>query len=264
MLRNNRVGNFVPLNILPTLRGHSGNPRGVNFDTPDSNPTNPPGNNPGGNPPGEREPEVKMTQADFDAIIQKRVSAAARKKDEELTGVNSKLTEALAEIEKLKNAKPTNPPKDDKGNPDPEKYIPKSEWDTQRTKIEKEANDRIDALSKQVMNLLGEKKRGAVISAASRANAVDPEIVAQLVESFVDFDDENAIFFKDAKGEARYGSKGDYLTADEFISEFLDGKPYLRKSGATPGGGSDSKAKGGKVPSNASPIERISAGLKNR
>jgi len=195
---------------------------------------------------------TEAQQAKINEIRDAAVGKAGKKWDKD----KADLERRIKELEEEKNSKPNPKPKD-------EDSIPKSEFEKLKKQIEDGANAKVNDLSTKLNALRSANLRADVITAAAKANAVDPDIIFSLVKDAVAYDDEDVPFIAGENGKPRYGANGNYLTIDAYITEFLSTKPYLVKSDKQPGGGSQNNVKGGKeTPS--TPLGRIAAGLAAR
>jgi hypothetical protein len=75
---------------------------------------------------------------------------------------------------------------------------------------------------------------GALLSAASSNNAVNPDQVSTLLKNQVRLSDDGTVEVLDNNSVARYNDKGDLLSVNEAVSEFLTANPHFVR--ATQGG----------------------------
>jgi len=95
-----------------------------------------------------------------------------------------------------------------------------------------------------IQALLAERKRQALEVAAAQAGAINPAIVAKLLADYIAEDEEMTLYVKSEKGEGkRLSDKGNPMTVEEFVTEWLNKNPYLLRP--------EVRAGGGAVPSNA-------------
>lgn len=87
---------------------------------------------------------------------------------------------------------------------------------------------------------------GAILSAASRHNAVSAEQVSQLLKGSVKLSEDGSVEVYDTNGTPRYNDKGELLTVDELVSDFLTANPHFVK--ASQGGAGSQGAAGGTTP----------------
>lgn len=87
---------------------------------------------------------------------------------------------------------------------------------------------------------------GALLTAASRHNAVSAEQVSQLLKGSVKLSEDGSVEVYDTNGTPRYNDKGELLTVDELVSDFLTANPHFVK--ASQGGAGSQGAAGGTTP----------------
>ena len=75
---------------------------------------------------------------------------------------------------------------------------------------------------------------GALLAAASRFNAVEPEQVSQLLRNNLKLTDDGSVEVLDSNGTVRYNEKADPLSVDEVVGDFLTANPHFVR--ATPSG----------------------------
>ena len=83
----------------------------------------------------------------------------------------------------------------------------------------------------------------SILSLASKNNAIAPDQVVSLLKNEVNYNDDGRIEILDNNKNIRYNSKGELLTIEERVNEFLDANPHFRK-GSLPGTGSQSSIEG--------------------
>jgi hypothetical protein len=84
---------------------------------------------------------------------------------------------------------------------------------------------------------------GALLTAASRLNAVSPDQVSALLRSSVTLSEDNTVEVFDKNGTPRYNDSGNLLSVNELVAEFLTANPHFVKASA--GGSGSSGAAGG-------------------
>lgn len=87
---------------------------------------------------------------------------------------------------------------------------------------------------------------GALLTAASRNNAVSAEQVSQLLKGSVKLSEDGSVEVYDTNGTPRYNDKGELLTVDELVSDFLTANPHFVK--ASQGGAGSMGSAGGATP----------------
>ena len=83
----------------------------------------------------------------------------------------------------------------------------------------------------------------SILSLASKNNAIAPDQVVSLLKNEVNYNDDGRIEILDNNKNIRYNSKGELLTIEERVNEFLDANPHFRK-GSLSGTGSQSSIEG--------------------
>ena len=83
----------------------------------------------------------------------------------------------------------------------------------------------------------------SLLSIASKNNAIAPDQVVSLLKNEVNYNDDGRVEILDNNKNIRYNSKGELLTLEDRVNEFLDANPHFRK-GALSGTGSQSSIEG--------------------
>lgn len=99
----------------------------------------------------------------------------------------------------------------------------------------------------QITQMLGTQKSGLLMTAAAKANAVNPEVVAKLVGDSVVYEDGK--WSVQVDGKTVTNARLEPMTVDEFIAKYLDENPYLKRA-ANAGGAGSSTRPGGSVTGN--------------
>jgi len=164
---------------------------------------------------------MTFNQAQLDNIIKSRLDAEKKKHEKQLEEVKKQEEIALKEKE-IKEAK-------------------------SKQELEKIMQDRIAEKDQELARIRGEIKKeridNSVLSVASKLNAINPQQVVDLIKSGIKLSDENRIEILDNNNNIRYNSKGELLTIDERVKEFLDTNPHFSK-GSKSGVGSQSSVEG--------------------
>lgn len=94
-----------------------------------------------------------------------------------------------------------------------------------------------------IAELRKDRVRGQIISAATRAGAVDPDDLAALLEGRIHMGDDFKTVVRDLKDATRdaLNAEGDPMSIDELVTDYLAKKPHL----ARPAEGEGSQARGG-------------------
>ena len=83
----------------------------------------------------------------------------------------------------------------------------------------------------------------SILSLASKNNAIAPDQVVSLLKNEVNYNDDGRVEILDNNKNIRYNSKGELLTIEDRVNEFLDANPHFRK-GSLAGTGSTSSVEG--------------------
>ena len=164
-----------------------------------------------------------FTQEQLDNIIKTRLEAEKSKYEKKLQEEESQKAELLKE-QQLKEAK---------SKADIEKIMQErlSEKDSELQRVK-------DQIKK-------EKVDNSILSVASSNKAISPAQVVALLKDEVKYTDDGRIEVVDNNSNVRYNAKGELLTIEDRVKEFLDSNPHFRK-GSLSGSGSQS-AVGGKT-----------------
>ena len=169
----------------------------------------------------EKAPEQTFTQAQLDNIIKSRLEAEKTKHQRQLDEQKKKDDELLKE-KQLQDAKT-------------------------KAEIEKLMKERIAEKDQELLNMKNmikkEKIDNSVMSVASKMNAVNPQQIVELMKSNIKLSDDNRIEILDKHNNIRYNDKGELLTIEESVKEFLDANPHFSK-GSLSGEGSQSSVEG--------------------
>ena len=180
-----------------------------------------------------QEAEVKQTQTDetkqsntftqeqLDNIIKQRLEAEKAKQQRQIDELKKAEEEALKE-KQIQEAKT-------------------------KADLEKLMQERISAkdneLSKYKNMIKEEKVDNSIMSVASKNDAIAPSQVVSLLKNEVNYNDDGRIEILDNNKNIRYNSKGELLTLEDRVNEFLDANPHFRK-GSLSGTGSQSSIEG--------------------
>ena len=83
----------------------------------------------------------------------------------------------------------------------------------------------------------------SILSLASKNNAIAPDQVVSLLKNEVNYNDDGRVEILDNNKNIRYNSKGELLTIEDRVNEFLYANPHFRK-GSLSGTGSQSSIEG--------------------
>lgn len=150
-----------------------------------------------------------FTQEELDRIVADRIAREQRKFDKKLGGIN--LDEAKELLTQKEQA-------------ELEQQKQRGEFDTilKQTVEKKEAE--INGYKSRLQETLID---GALTSAASRNNAVDVSQVTALLKGQTRLATDGTVEVLDANGTPRYNDKGDLLSVNEMVTEFLTANPHF-------------------------------------
>ena len=162
-----------------------------------------------------------FTQEQLDNIIKTRLEAEQRKTQKILEAEESKKAELIKEQE-LKEAK-------------------------SKADIEKIMQDRLSEkdseLNRYKMQIKKEKVDNSILSVANKEKSINAQQVVSLLKDEVKYTDDGRIEIVDNNSNVRYNPKGELLTIDDRVKEFLDANPHFRQ-GSLSGSGSQSSVEG--------------------
>jgi len=184
-------------------------------------------------------PEVQdlktFTQEELDRIVADRVARTKRQYEKKLDGID--LDDARAALQREAEAKV-------------EKQKERGEFD-EILKATVQKKDQEIATYKQ--RLAHQLVDGALLEAASRNNAVSAEQVSQLLRGSVRLSEDGTAEVYDANGTPRYNDKGEPLSVNELVGDFLSANPHFVK--ASSGGAGSQTAVGGSTSKPMSAVE---------
>ncbi len=170
----------------------------------------------------KEQPKINsFTQEQLDNIIKQRLEAEKRKHDKQLEEIKRQDEEALKEKE-IKEAK-------------------------SKAELEKLMQERIAEKNTEILKYKNEIKKeridNSVLSVASKMNAINPQQVVDLLKRDIKLNDDNRIEILDNNSNIRYNEKGELLTIEQRVKEFLDANPHFSQ-GSKSGTGSQSSIEG--------------------
>jgi hypothetical protein len=165
-----------------------------------------------------------FTQEELDRIVADRIAREQRKFDKKLGGIN--LDEAKELLTQKEQA-------------ELEQQKQRGEFDTilKQTVEKKEAE--ISSYKSRLQETLID---GALTTAASRNNAVDVSQVTTLLKGKTRLAQDGTVEVLDANGTPRYNDKGELLSVDDMVTEFLTVNPHFVRASQ---GGSGSMGNAG-------------------
>ena len=162
-----------------------------------------------------------FNQDQLNNIVQQRLEAEKRKHEKQLEEVKKQEENALKEKE-IKEAK-------------------------SKSELEKLMQQRISEKDTEILKYKTEIKKeridNSVLSVASKMNAINPQQVVDLLKTDIKLNDDNRIEILDNNSNIRYNEKGELLTIEQRVKEFLDANPHFSQ-GSKSGTGSQSSIEG--------------------
>ena len=162
-----------------------------------------------------------FTQAQLDNIIKSRLDAEQKKHQRTLDDAKKAEQEALKEKE-VKEAK-------------------------SKSELEKLMQQRISEKDTEIVKYKNEIKKeridNSIMAVASKNNAINPSQVVSLLKDAIKLNDDGRVEILDNNSNIRYNEKGNLLTIEEKVKEFLQANPHFSVSGKS-GTGSQSSVEG--------------------
>ena len=165
-----------------------------------------------------------FNQQQLDNIVQARVMAERKKYEKKIEAEEKQKAELLKQKER----------EEAKTKQDLEKIM-------QQRIQEKEQE-----ISRYKTEIKKEKIDNSILSIASKNNAINPQQVVQLIEKEVKLNDDGRIEILDNTSNIRYNAKGELLTIEDRVKEFLDTNPHFRNA-TVQGSGSNASIGGNTV-----------------
>jgi hypothetical protein len=156
-----------------------------------------------------------FTQDQLNNIIESRIMAERRKYEKKIQEEEQQKSELLKQ-KQLEEAK-------------------------SKQELEKIMQERLAEKDKELERFRTEIKKekvdNSILSVASQNKAINPEQVVSLLKSEINLADDGRTEIVDNNGNIRYNAKGQPLTIEERVKEFLDSNPHFRQ-GSKSGTGS--------------------------
>ena len=169
----------------------------------------------------EKAKEMTFTQAQLDNIIKSRLDAEQKKHQRMLDDAKKKEEDAAKE-KLVKEAK-------------------------SKAELEKLMQQRIAEKDTEILKYKNEIKKeridNSIMAVASKNNAINPSQVVSLLKDTVKLNDDGRVEILDNNSNIRYNEKGNLLTIEEKVKEFLQANPHFSVSGKS-GTGSQSSVEG--------------------
>ena len=162
-----------------------------------------------------------FTQEQLDNIIKSRLEAEKTKHQRQIDEVKRQ-EEEIAKEKQVQEAK-------------------------SKAELEKLMKQRISEKDTEILKYKTEIKKeridNSVLSVASKHKAISPSQVVSLLKDDIKLNDDGRVEILDNNSNIRYNSKGELLTIEERVKEFLDANPHFRQ-GSLAGSGSQSTIEG--------------------
>lgn len=150
-----------------------------------------------------------FTQDELDRIVADRIAREQRKFDKKLGGINlDEAKELLAQREQAEL----------------EQQKQRGEFDSILKQTVEKKDAEINGYKTRLQETLID---GALTQSASRNNAVDTAQVTALLKGNTRLSSDGTVEVLDASGTPRYNDKGDLLSVDEMVTEFLTTNPHF-------------------------------------
>jgi hypothetical protein len=167
--------------------------------------------------------EMRFTQDQLDKVISSRLEAERRKYEKKLQEEENQKAEIIKQ-KQLEEAK--------------------TKQDLEKI-MQERLSEKEEELNRYKNQIKKEKVDNSILSVASLNKAISPAQVVALLKDEVKYTDDGRIEIVDNNSNVRYNSKGELLTIEDRVKEFLDSNPHFRQ-GSLSGSGSQS-AIGGKT-----------------
>ena len=171
------------------------------------------------------ESQGKMfSQSELDRIVADRIAPEQRKFEKQLSGID------ISEARQLLQ---------DKEAAELERQKERGDFESVLKKTVEKKDQEISAYKSKLQSTLVD---GALLSAASSNNAVNPEQVSALLRSNLRLSDDGSVEVLDSNGTPRYNDSGNLLSTGELVAEFLTANPHFVRASQ---GGSGSQGNAG-------------------
>ena len=185
----------------------------------------------------DEKPTPTFNQEDVDRIVKQRLEAEKSKHQRMLDDAKKK-EEEIAKEKQIQEAKT-------------------------KADLENLMKQRIAEKDKELADWKSKVKTinvdNSILALASKNNAIAPDQVVSLLKNEVNYNDDGRVEILDNNKNIRYNSKGELLTIEDRVKEFLDANPHFRK-GSLSGSGSLNSVEGKAVkPFNISDLDMSKA-----
>ncbi len=169
----------------------------------------------------DEKPTPTFNQEDVDRIVKQRLEAE-KSKHQRMLDETKKQEQELAKEKEIQEAKT-------------------------KADLENLMKQRIADKDKELADWKAKVKTinvdNSLLALASKNNAIAPDQVVSLLKNEVNYNDDGRIEILDNNKNIRYNPKGELLTIEDRVKEFLDANPHFRK-GSLSGTGSQSSIEG--------------------
>ena len=169
----------------------------------------------------DEKPTPTFNQEDVDRIVKQRLEAE-KSKHQRMLDETKKQEQELAKEKEIQEAKT-------------------------KADLENLMKQRIADKDKELADWKSKVKTinvdNSLLAIASKNNAIAPDQVVSLLKSEVNYNDDGRVEILDNNKNIRYNPKGELLTLEERVNEFLDANPHFRK-GSLSGSGSLNSVEG--------------------
>lgn len=172
-----------------------------------------------------QEPSKVFTQEEVDRILEQRLARERKRFEKQTDGIDIDAARRALE----------------------EKQQAELEVAKQRGDFEKVLKTTVEKKDTQIQSLTAKlhqiQVEGSLLNAASTLNAVSPDQVSALLRTNIRLGDDGNVEVVDKTGAVRYNDKGELLSVNELMSEFLTANPHFVR--ATSGGSGSRGSAGG-------------------
>ena len=177
----------------------------------------------------EVETQEKMVpQSEFDKILEKRLARERAKIEKRFNGIDPDEARKLLE----------------------EKEAKELEMQKQRGEFENILKETVSKKEAEISHMKAELQKvridDALIKAASEKQAIKPDQVVNLLKGNVRLGDDGKPEIVGENNTPMYNDKGELLTINEYMGQFLDNNPHFKN--ATPSGAGSRSSVGGDTP----------------
>lgn len=173
----------------------------------------------------ETQESKTFSQEELDRIVADRIARERKKLDRKLDGID--LDEARKLMQERENAE--------------------IERQKERGEFEKVLKQTVEKKEMEIQSYKSKLEQtlidGSLLNAASKNNAVSPEQVSALLRNNLKLAEDGSVEVLDQSGVVRYNDKGDLLTVNELVNDFLTANPHFVRASAG-GAGSQGMAGG--------------------